>query len=88
METTDAQIQQILERNKRVENDKAWERSLTRRGFIAVITYCTALLFLWLIGNNNPFVNAFVPTGGYVLSTLTLPPLKRMWLQNRQNHQA
>ncbi len=73
-------IQQIIERNKRVEADKAWETSFVRRGFIAIITYLTAILFLWLIGNPNPFVHGLVPVGGFLLSTLSLPPLKKWWL--------
>lgn len=77
------QIQDIMERNKRVEADKAWENSLTRRGFIAVITYATAVLFLWLIENPNPLINGMVPVGGFLLSTLSLPPLKKWWLKGR-----
>lgn len=72
-------IREIRERNRRVETDKAWETSLTRRGFIVAITYLTALLFLWLIGNAAPLINALVPAGGYVLSTLSLPWLKQYW---------
>ena len=72
-------IREIRERNRRVEIDKAWETSLTRRGFIAGITYLTALLFLWLNGNAAPLINALVPAGGYVLSTLSLPWLKQCW---------
>jgi len=74
-------IQQILERNKRVEADKAWETSKTRRGFIMLITYVTACCFLYLIGNDAFWINALVPMGGYLLSTLSLPPLKRWWLR-------
>jgi hypothetical protein len=77
------QIQQILERNKRVEMDKAWETSLTRRGFIAIITYITALAFLYLIDNPLFWLNACVPAAGYILSTLSLPPLKRLWLKGK-----
>jgi hypothetical protein len=75
----EAQIEQIAERNKRVELDKAWETSKTRRGLIALITYAVAVLFMYRIGINEPFVNALVPTGGYLLSTLSLPILKRWW---------
>ena len=77
----DQAIQQILERNARVERDKAWERSFTRRSFIMFVTYLTASLFLYSIGNPLFWINAFVPTGGYLLSTLSLPPLKRWWLR-------
>jgi hypothetical protein len=57
------ELQEIRERNRRVEMNKAWETSLTRRLFIAVVTYCTATLFLWLIDVTLPYLNALVPTG-------------------------
>lgn len=81
MEGQNDPIGQILERNKRVEADKAWETSKTRRGFLMVITYVTACCFLYAIGNDAFWINALVPTGGYLLSTLSLPRLKRWWLQ-------
>ncbi len=84
MSDLDPRLQAILDRNARVERDKAWETSLTRRGTIAGMTYLTACVFLWLIGNDNVWLNALVPTGGYLLSTLTLPPLKNLWLQQRK----
>lgn len=75
-------IELILERNKRVEADKAWETSKTRRGFIMLITYVTACSFLYFIGNDAFWINALVPVGGYALSTLSLPSLKRYWIQS------
>ncbi len=74
-------IADILERNRRVEAYKAWETSKTRRGFIMLITYITAVVFLHFIGNTEPFIHALVPTGGYLLSTLSLPQLRRWWLK-------
>lgn len=74
-------IEEILERNSRVELDKAWETSKTRRVCIAGITYVIALFFMWRIGVSDPFVNALVPTGGYLLSTLSLPVAKRWWIE-------
>lgn len=75
------EITQIQERNKRVELDKAWETSWTRRGAIATITYGIATIFMWKIGIGDPAINALVPTGGYLLSTLSLPMVKRWWLE-------
>ncbi len=71
----------IEERNRRVELDKAWETSKTRRALIAVITYGIATLFMWRIGVPEPFINALVPTGGYLLSTLSLSCIKKWWLK-------
>lgn len=77
-------IEEILARNSRVESDKAWETSKTRRLIIAAITYLTATAFLKLIGNDAPFINALVPVGGYLLSTLSLPLAKNWWLNSRK----
>jgi hypothetical protein len=74
------ELQQIQERNKRVELDKAWETSKTRRGFVAAITYVIAAAFMTRIGVSDPLINALVPTGGYLLSTLSLPIIKQWWI--------
>jgi len=74
-------LEQITERNRRVELDKPWETSNTRRALIASMTYAVATYFMYRIGVNDPFLNALVPTGGYLLSTLTLPAVKREWLK-------
>ncbi len=74
-------IEDILARNNRVEMDKAWETSKTRRAIVATITYAVASFFMWRIGVADPLVNALVPTGGYVLSTLSLPVFKRWWMK-------
>jgi hypothetical protein len=85
MEENKDVIGHILERNKRVETDKAWETSFTRRGFIMVITYCTASLFLFVIGNPQFWANAIVPAAGYLLSTLSLPSIKQWWITSRRS---
>lgn len=69
----------IQERNRRVELDKAWETSWTRRLFIAALTYAVAGFWLVLIHEVYSWFKAFVPAGGYLLSTLSLPVIKRWW---------
>jgi hypothetical protein len=78
-------IEDILQRNTRVEIDKAWEVSKTRKAIIAFITYLTAASFLKLIGNDAPLINALVPVGGYLLSTLSLPYVKSWWIAHRKS---
>jgi preprotein translocase subunit SecF len=77
-------IEQILERNKRVELDKAWEKSLTRRVFIVCVTYLFACLWLYSINESKLFLKAVVPVVGYLLSTLSLPWLKEIWIKNKK----
>ncbi len=75
------EIASIKERNKRVEADKAWETSWSRKIVIALLTYLTVVLFFYAAGLPKLFVNSIVPAGAFVLSTLTLPLLKRIWLR-------
>ncbi len=85
MTNQDSIIEGIIERNKRVEADKAWETSWTRRLFIGLITYGSSSLLLYSIANQDPLINALVPTGGYLLSTLSLPWMKEWWIEKNQN---
>jgi hypothetical protein len=78
------EIQKIIQRNKKVELDKAWETSLTRRAIIAVMTYLMIVLFLWIIKIPNPWLNALVPTIAFMLSTLSLPFFKKWWLKYKK----
>lgn len=74
------EIDLIKQRNARVELDKKWETSLVRRILIAFLTYLIMILFMSSIGVNSPFLNAIIPTLGFLLSTLTLEKVKRLWL--------
>ena len=75
-------LERMLERNQRVEADKAWETSRVRIGTIAVITYVCASLLLVIIGVPNPLLSALVPVLGYLLSTQSFPFIKKWWLMN------
>lgn len=77
------EIEIIKERNRRVEQDKAWEVSWTRRLFIVAVTYATAGIWLAWIGDFYPWLKALVPSGGYLLSTFSLPFVKRWWQRLR-----
>lgn len=76
-------IDEIELRNKRVEIDKAWETSWTRRALISVLTYFTIVLFFDVADLPKPLINSIVPTTGFVLSTLSLPFFKKWWIKNR-----
>lgn len=75
-------LEAITQRNERVEADKAWETCWLRRIFIALITYIIAACYMHSAGLGNAFLGAFVPTGGYLLSTLSMPFLKNYWLEH------
>jgi hypothetical protein len=72
-------VSELKERNRKVETDKAWEVSFSRRIFIAVSTYIVAGVWLVLIKDSVPWLKAFVPSVGYLLSTLSLPIIKNKW---------
>lgn len=78
---TKKEIQKIKERNSRVEIDKQWETSYTRKIIIAVLTYLVIVLFFIYASVANPFLNAIVPTLGFILSTLSLPYFKKIWIE-------
>lgn len=74
----------VEERNKRVENDKAWETSSLRRALIFAFTYSIAALWLVSIEDSNPLLKALVPAFGWYLSTLSLPFVKKRWTEKHR----
>ena len=76
------EINLIKERNRRVETDKAWETSNTKRAIITVMTYIVIVIFLFIINAPSPWLTALVPTIGYLLSTLTMPLFKKLWIKS------
>ena len=78
------EIKSILERNRKVELDKLWETSFTRRIIIAVMTYLIIVLFLYIIKIPFPWLNALIPTIAFILSTLSVPFFKEIWLKYKK----
>ena len=73
------EVELLKARNERVEMDKRWETSLTRRALIAIFTFLSIGIYMWSIGIDKPRFNAIVPTIGFTLSTLSLPWFKEVW---------
>lgn len=74
-------IKDIEQRNKRVELDKAWETSKTRKICIMILTYIVVVIYSYLIRKySNIFLTSLVPIIGFVLSTLSL---RKIWEKNR-----
>ena len=71
----------IEERNKRVEIDKAWETSIVRRSLLILFTYVSIGLYFNFISISRPWLNAVVPSLGFLLSTLTLPFFRSLWVK-------
>ncbi|MFH1589423.1 MAG: hypothetical protein ABIB43_02565 [archaeon] len=75
------EINNIKIRNKKVELDKAWETSFTRKVIVFIFTYIVIVIFFYFAGLPKPFINSIVPALAFVLSTMTLPVFKRMWIK-------
>ena len=75
----ESRLKAIEDRNARVELDKKWETSWVRRLSIAALTYFVVVGYLFVIGNDRPFINAIVPPVGFLLSTLVMKQIRRVW---------
>ena len=73
-------IKKIEERNKRVELDKKWETSWTRKICIMLLTYIIVIIYSYLVRNyDNIFLSSLVPVIGFGLSTLSLKIIRKIW---------
>ena len=58
----DQEIKIIKQRNKRVELDKKWETSATRKICICVLTYIVVVIYSYIVRNyDNIFLSSLVP---------------------------
>ena len=78
------EIKKIQERNKRVELDKAWETSWTRKICIMILTYIVVIIYSYVVRNyDNIFLSSLVPVIGFSLSTLSLKFIRKIWEKNK-----
>jgi hypothetical protein len=78
------EIKSIKERNKRVELDKAWETSWTRRICIMILTYGVVLLYSFIVKKyDNIFFSSLIPVIGFTLSTLSIKLIRNIWQKNK-----
>ena len=74
------EIKEIKARNKRVETDKAWETSWTRRICIMILTYIVVICYSYIVKNyDSIFLSSLVPVIGFTLSTLSLKLVRKIW---------
>ncbi len=85
MNVLEQRVKAIEERNNKVEQDKAWETSWTRRISIATLTYIVVVVYLILIKNDKPLINGLVPVAGFLLSTLVMPQIRSFWQRRRKS---
>jgi len=76
------ELEEIKERNKRVELDKRWETSITRKITICILTYIVVIIFTIFINKEgNMFLNSLIPVIGFFLSTQSLQIIKKIWIK-------
>lgn len=74
------EIVKIKERNERVELDKAWETSWTRKICICILTYIVVIIYSHLINKiSNIWLSSLVPVIGFYLSTVSLKLVRNIW---------
>lgn len=79
------EIVKIKERNKKVELDKAWETSWTRKIFICILTYIVVVIYSHLINKiSNIWLSSLVPVIGFTLSTVSLRLVRNIWEKNKK----
>lgn len=79
-EKIESEIKNIKARNARVELDKKWETSWTRRLCICVLTYIVVVIYCLMIeAGSNVFLSSLVPVIGFTLSTLSLGLVRKNW---------
>ncbi len=84
MKELESRIEKIEERNKRVEMDKAWETSWTRRICICILTYIVVVTYSYIISRyDNIYLSSLVPVIGFTLSTLSLGIIRKIWQKRR-----
>lgn len=83
LESLEQEIDALKARNARVEADKAWELSWTRKLLVLVLTYIVIVIFCLVSGLPSPFANAIVPSVAFLLSTMTVPFFKKWWMGRR-----
>lgn len=79
MSTIEQEIEIIKERNRRVEKDKAWERSGLRVISVSILTYAIVSITLIIIDAEKPFLGALIPVLGFYLSTRSLFVIRKWW---------
>ncbi len=77
------EISQIHVRNARVEAEKAWETSAFRIILVCFMTYSVTAIVFAIIGVRDFLLNALIPTLGFFVSTLSLPSLRKWWIDRK-----
>lgn len=84
LEDMQKEIDQIKKRNNRVELEKKREMSLLRKVSVALITYILLGAYMYFIWIETRYLDALVPTLGFVIGTWSVNGIKKTWLKQQQ----
>ena len=74
------EIKKIKDRNLRVELDKKWEISWTRKISICILTYAIVIIYSNIILRySNILLSSLIPVIGFFLSTISLKYVRIIW---------
>lgn len=74
------EILELKQRNSKVEAEKAWEVSSSRKVALIILTYILTSVVFYFIGVEEYLLNALIPTLGYFVSTWSINLFKNYWL--------
>lgn len=76
----ESEIKNIKKRNAKVELNKKWETSWTRKLCICALTYVVVVVYSLVIQSKaSIFLSSLVPVIGFALSTLSLGFVRNIW---------
>ncbi len=83
LDQIDGRLRKVEERNRRVEAEKSWEVSWTRRLSLAALTYVAIAILMWALEIPDPLVNAIIPAVALLLSGPTMNIVKELWIKTQ-----
>lgn len=64
------------------ELQKKWEMSKVRLLILSATTYVVIAFFMYLFEIEDPLVNAIIPGSAYILSTISVPFIRKVWVRS------
>lgn len=81
------EVNEIKERNKKVESNKSWETSFVRKICIMLLTYITVIIYSYIIREyDNILLSSLVPVIGFTLSTLSLNIIRKIYEKSKNQN--
>jgi len=76
------QVQKLILLEKYIALQKKWDQSRIRITLNASGVYLVTVIFMHVLAIENPAVSALIPVFGYVITTISLPLVKKLWIKS------